>query len=168
MQNQKNADLVIKSSNDLILYSCLGSFYDTNDGVYYYHDQFENAKNKSKYIEGLNYCEFIYLLFHWRDENIEDFKNLSKDSIKKLEIFLKSDFPELSDGFFEFHWYNQYCQFEDIDWNIDFDRGIGSNGIEFLLSVDWHEHNLYLKQGLYQNLIIVLEDIKNEIISKQN
>ncbi len=168
MQKQNNADLIIKSTNDLIMYSCLGSFYDTNDGVYLYQDQFENAANKSDYIKRLNYCEFIYLLFYWKDENNEVFTGLSKDLINNLESFISTDFPELSDIFFEFHWYNKYCQLEDIKWNNDFDTGIGSNGIEFILSIDWHEHNLYVKKGLYQNLIIVLEDIKNELILKQN
>lgn len=164
-QNIETADLVIKSSNELFMYSSLGSFHDANGGVYYYQDQFENANNKNEYIRGLNYCEFIYLLFHWYDQNNTALKVLSNDSVEILKSYRDLDFPELSSDFFEFHWFNSYCQFEDIVWHDDFALGIGSNGDSFLLNIDWHDHNLYVKQGLYKGVINTLENIKNEIIS---
>ena len=164
----ETADLVIISSNEISTYLSLGSFYDTNDGVFYYLEEFENAKSKVDYLSKLNYCEFIYLLFYWSDNNAKEFECLSENSADILKSYRELDFPELSSDFFEFHWFNSYCQFEDIVWHADFAWGIGHNGNVFLLNIDWHDHNLFVKQGSYQSLINTLEKIKKEVVSNMN
>lgn len=158
------ADLVIVSSNEIITYLSVGCFYDTNDGVFYYLEEFENAPNKGDYLSKLNYCEFIYLLFYWEDNNADEYEYLSKKSADILKSYRELDSPELSSDFFEFHWYNSYCQFENIVWHADFAWGIGDNGDVFLLNTDWDDHKLYVRQNLFNDLSVNLEQIKKEII----
>jgi hypothetical protein len=160
----ESADLVVISSNEITTYLSVGSFYDTNDGVFYYLEGFENAKNKGDYLSKLNYCEFIYLLFYWEDNNADEYEYLSKKSADILKSYRELDSPELSSDFFEFHWYNSYCQFENIVWHADFAWGIGDNGDVFLLNTDWDDHKLYVRQNLFNDLSVNLEQIKKEII----
>ncbi len=164
IQRIEAADLVIISSNEIMTYSSVGRFYDTNDGVFYYLEEFENAKNKGDYLSKLNYCEFIYLLFYWNDNSAKEFAYLSENSANILKSYRELDFPELSSDFFEFHWFNSYCQFENIIWHSDFAWGIGDNGDVFLLNIDWHEHTLYVKQDLFEGVTKTLENIKKEVI----
>ena len=163
VQSIEAADLVIISSNEIITYLSVGSFYDTNDGIFFNLDEFENAKNKGDYLSKLNYCEFIYLLFYWEDNNAEEYEYLSKNSADILKSYRELDSPELSSDFFEFHWFNSYCQFENIVWHEDFAWGIGDNGDVFLLNTDWDDHKLFVKHNLYHDLCINLNQIKKEI-----
>jgi hypothetical protein len=166
IQSIEAADLVIISSNEIIIYLSVGSFYNSNDGVFYNLEEFENAKNKRDYISKLNYCEFIYLLFHWYDNNADEYEYLSKNSADILKSYRDLDFPELSSDFFEFHWFNSYCQFEDIVWHADFAWGIGDNGDVFLLNTDWDDHKLFVRHNRYDELCVNLEQIKKEITEK--
>jgi hypothetical protein len=164
IQNIEAADLVIISSNEVITYLSVGSFYDTNDGIFFNLEEFENAKNKGDFLSKLNYCEFIYLLFYWEDNNAEEYEYLSKNSADILKSYRELDFPELSSDFFEFHWFNSYCQFENIIWHADFAWGIGDNGDVFLLNTDWDDHKLFVKQDLFEGVTKTLENIKKEVI----
>jgi hypothetical protein len=166
IQRIEAADLVIISSNEIIAYLSVGCFNDTNDGVFYYLEEFENAKNKGDYLSKLNYCEFIYLLFYWNDNSAKEFAYLSENSVNILKSYRELDFPELSSDFFEFHWFNSYCQVENIIWHADFAWGIGDNGDVFLLNTDWDDHKLFVRHNRYHELCVNLEQIKKEITEK--
>jgi hypothetical protein len=159
----ENADLIIVTSNSMEAYSSVGRFYDNGDGIYFYLEEFETAKNKCDYIHALSYCEFIYLLFYWCDNNTAEFAYLSEDSINRLKRYRELDFPELSSDFFEFDWYNSLCNFEDIVWQPNFAWGIGTNGELFLLNTEWDIHNLYIRQNSYTDFTIDLDICKKEL-----
>ena len=157
-------DLVIVHNAQVLKFRTLGNFYDTNDGMYYYQDLFENAENKESFINGLNPCEFLYLLFFWSDQECAEIKLLSAKSMDKIQNYRAEGSPELSNDFFEFVWYNSFCEYEDIFWNKDYQWGIACEGeLIFLLNTEWEEHNLYVKEDLFDSLTRDLIFFKHEI-----
>jgi hypothetical protein len=58
----ESSDLIIVSNNVIKTYLNLGNFYDTNDGIFQYVDDYENSDSKLEFLKKLNYCEFIYMV----------------------------------------------------------------------------------------------------------
>jgi hypothetical protein len=159
----ESSDLIIVSNNVIKTYLNLGNFYDTNDGIFQYVDDYENSDSKLEFLKKLNYCEFIYILYYWRENNVAEYSNLSFKSKELFSGIYDEDTCELSDIFFEFDWKNPLCDSDKIEWNPEYTWGICPEGNVFLLNFECKTHTLFIISNQFNDLVSMLNQIRIEI-----